>query len=178
MLEQVFSGLFLAIRAVVESLRLLKMPWNDFTSDTVCGGICAPAVCLQASWLCWHVFPVICQLWLPLCDGCDRRAISVWWEGVNEGVSDSSSLLTDSLGNTGIAEGTLAFAGTCFFPYPVPWGAPRCWHLPRKVSVPWLRPFLASPQQYFERFPDLSGFPRQNSCWALFCCWWGSSVLR
>lgn len=117
MLKQVFSGLFLAIRAVVESLRLLKMPWNDFTSDTVCGGICAPAVCLQASWLCWHVFPVICHLWLPLCDGCDRRAISVWWERVNEGVSDSSSLITDSLGNTEITERTLAFADIFFFLY-------------------------------------------------------------
>lgn len=65
MLEQVSSGLFLAARAVVESVRLLKMPWNDFTSDSVCGGICAPAVCLQAGWLCWHVFPEICHLCLP-----------------------------------------------------------------------------------------------------------------
>lgn len=159
MLEQVFSGLFLAIRAVVESLRLLKMPWNDFTSDTVCGGICTPAVCLQASWLCWHVFPVICHLWLPLCDGCDRHAISVWWERLNEGVSDSISLITDSLGNTEIAERAVAFANIWFFLYhPVLWSAPRCCHLPREVSVPWLRPFLWSPQQYFKHFSDLSGF--------------------
>lgn len=48
-LERAFGGLFLAAGAVVESLQLLKMPWNDFTSDIVCGGICAPAVCLQAS---------------------------------------------------------------------------------------------------------------------------------
>lgn len=106
MLEQVSSGLFLAARAVAESLRLLKMPWNDFTSDSVCGGICAPAVCLQASWLCWHVFPVICHPCLPLGDGCDRRAISVWWQPGREGrVSDSSSLVTDSLGNAEMAAG-------------------------------------------------------------------------
>lgn len=47
--EQVSSGLFIAARAVVESSCLLKTPWNDFTSEAVCGGICAPAVCLQAS---------------------------------------------------------------------------------------------------------------------------------
>lgn len=32
MLEQVFSGLFLAIRAVVESVRSLKTPRNDLTA--------------------------------------------------------------------------------------------------------------------------------------------------
>lgn len=41
-----------------------------FHSDTVCAGICAPAVCLQASWVCWHVFPVICHL-------CLRAAMAV-----------------------------------------------------------------------------------------------------
>lgn len=179
MLEQVFSGLFLAVRAVVESLQLLKMPWKDFTSDTVCGGICAPAVCLQASWLCWHVFPVICHLWLPLCDACDRRAISVWWERVNEGVSDSSSLITDSLGSAEMAEGTLAFAEIWFFLYhPISWSAPRCCHLPQEISFLPLRPFLGSPQRDFKCFPDLSGILQTEQLLSFILLLTWSSTLR
>lgn len=47
--KRAFGRLFLAVGAVVESSRLLKMPGSDFTGDIVCGGIRAPAVCLQAS---------------------------------------------------------------------------------------------------------------------------------
>lgn len=117
MLEQAFGRLFLAVRAVVESSRLLKMPWSDFTGDIVCGGIRAPAVCLQASWLCWHVFPAICHPWLRQRCGCDRRAISVWWGGWASGeVTAAASLLTawESLG----VQGSSALCRYLIFPLP------------------------------------------------------------
>lgn len=109
--EQVSSELFLAARAVVESSCLLKTPWNDFTSDAVCAGICTPAVCLQASWLCWHVFPVICHLCLlwQACYQCLMAGRAQWQQ----------SPVTDSLASAGVPGGPCPWPGLGF-PFATP----------------------------------------------------------
>lgn len=148
------------------------MPWNDFTGDSVCGGICAPAVCLRASWLCWHVFPVICHPCLPPGDGCDSPAISVWWQPAGRGNWQQQPphwQLGKGWGGRGGPWSSLGFG----FSFATPCSPPGWCCSPCQLCPPALSPKLLS--SIWNISPDFSAF---LCSWALFCCWGWPSLPK